>query len=142
MPKIGFDHVNVWAVLVAGVVVFLLGGLWYTALFGKKWQALHGYSPEKMAQMQAKRPPPVFFGIMVVCYIVLALIFSIVAGLVGVTTAGGGVLLGLILWIAPTAALKMTDHIASDKPFGAYVIDASFQLIALLTTGAIVGAWR
>ena len=30
-----FDEINLLAVLVAGLATFFLGGLWYTALFGK-----------------------------------------------------------------------------------------------------------
>ncbi len=142
MPTITFDDVNVWAVLVAGVATFLIGGLWYTALFGRKWQQLQGFSEEQVKQMQATRPPPVFFGIMIACYLVLALVVSLLAGLSGVTSAAGGVVLGVILWLGPTAALKLTDHNASFKPHALYAIDAGFQLIALVVTGAIIGGWR
>ena len=33
-----FDSFNIWAVLTAGVAAFMIGGAWYTALFGKAWQ--------------------------------------------------------------------------------------------------------
>jgi hypothetical protein len=142
MPSITFDHVNIWAVLVAALATFLVGALWYTALFGKRWQQLQGFTEERMKEMQAIRPPPVFFSILLACYLVLAVVVAILAGLTGVTSAAGGMVLGVILWVGPTAALKMTDHNASFKPHALFAIDGGFQLVALLITGAIIGAWR
>ena len=43
---------------VAALIVFFVGGLWYSALFGKLWVRLHGYSEEKVKQMQAAMSPP------------------------------------------------------------------------------------
>ncbi|MBA2685130.1 MAG: DUF1761 family protein [Gemmatimonadaceae bacterium] len=37
---------NVWAVLVAAVVAFVLGALWYSPpVFGKLWQKANGFGP-------------------------------------------------------------------------------------------------
>ena len=35
-------RVNVWAVLVAGIVFWGLGALWYGVLYGEKWMAALG----------------------------------------------------------------------------------------------------
>ena len=34
--------VNWWAVIVATIVKFALGAIWYQPLFGKQWRALQG----------------------------------------------------------------------------------------------------
>lgn len=140
--KVDFASVNYPAVVVAAAATFLIGGAWYTALFGKLWQRLNGYSDEKMREMQAKRPPPVFFGTLLACYLVVALIVALLVVALDVRGAGGGALLGLLLWIGPAAAIGMTGQIASDKPMGVFCIDASYQLIYLVLIGAILGAWR
>ncbi len=44
MASIDFKAINYWAVLVSAVATFLVGGLWYTALFGKQRTELLGYS--------------------------------------------------------------------------------------------------
>ena len=77
MSGIEFSEVNWWAVLVAGFAVFMLGGLWYTALFGKLWVRLNGYSEEKVREMQAKRPPHVFFGVMIGSYLLLSVVMAL-----------------------------------------------------------------
>jgi hypothetical protein len=75
-----FDNINYLAVVTAGLATFFLGAVWYTALFGKMWVQLTGYSDEKLKQLQAKRPPPLFFGGMIVCYLVMS--FASSCGLV------------------------------------------------------------
>jgi len=139
--SIPWGAINYWAVLVAGLATFLLGGLWYTALFGKLWVQLNGYTEEQVKKMQARRPPPVFFGGMVACYLIVALVFGILVATFNVPTALAGIGLGCLLWLA-MAAISMTGHIASDKPLGLFVIDTSFQLIFLVMMGAILGSWR
>jgi hypothetical protein len=91
--------INVLAVGVAAVVAFLVGGVWYTALFGKLWVKLHDYSEEKMAKMKASMSPPQFFGGMFLSYLVLAI--ALAALLTGFTqpTLATGVALGLLMWL-------------------------------------------
>lgn len=141
MGAISVGVVNFLAVAVSAVVTFMLGGMWYAPLFGKAWVKAHGFSEEEAKALQARRSPAVFFGGMLVCYFILALAMALIfrAGSINTAIAGAG--WGLMFWIA-LAALKMTDHIASGKSFSAFGIDASFQLIAMLVTGAIVGGWN
>ena len=139
---IELSGINWWAVLVAGVATFFLGGLWYTALFGKLWQRLHGYSDEKLKAMQKAHPPPVFFGVMIASYLVLAFVVALIARAAGVSSAGAGATLGLLLWVGPALAIGATAWIASDKPIAAFAIDWAYQFVFLVMMGAIIGGWR
>jgi hypothetical protein len=134
--------INYWAVVVAGLATFFLGGLWYTALFGKKWVKLQGYTEERIKEMRTRRPPPVFFGGMIVCYLIIAFVMALL--LTGYTnpTALDGALFGALVWLGPVACNAMTAFISTDKPFGLYLIDQSYQLLFLVMTGAILGGWR
>lgn len=38
-------EINIWVVLLAGLVQFVLGAIWYTPIFGKLWGKIHNYSP-------------------------------------------------------------------------------------------------
>ena len=139
MPSI---HLNYWAVTVAAVATFMLGGVWYTALFGKLWQRLHGYSEERIKAMQQARPPAIFFSVMLVSYFVLALVVAAACSLANVQSAMGGAALGLLLWLGLCAAIGATEHVASDRPIGIYLIDRSYQLLSLVMIGIIVGTWK
>src|SRR5450432_1889690 len=46
---------NIWAILVATIAAFVLGGLWYSpAVFGKAWQRANGFSETPPAANMAK----------------------------------------------------------------------------------------
>lgn len=140
--ELRFGEINWLAVIVTGLVVFFLGGLWYTALFGRLWQRLQGYSPERIEAMRRKTPPPVFFSCMIASYLVVAAVVAILVTSFNIRGAAGGVLLGALLWLGPTAALGMTGQVASDRHIGAFWIDSGFHLLALTLSGAVLAAWR
>lgn len=142
MITLNFGQLNWLAVGAAALAAFFLGAIWYTALFGKLWQRLHGYSDEMVKEMQAKRPAPVFFGSMLVAYVLISLAIALLVPLVGATSAAGGAVLGLILWAGPAVGIRITDHITSTNPPALFVLDSSYQLTFLVIMGAIHGAWR
>lgn len=52
--------INYTAVVVAAVVQFIVGAIWYTPLFGKKWGKIHGFdmvSPEQQKAMMKDMMP-------------------------------------------------------------------------------------
>ncbi len=133
--------VNYLAVLVAGLVSFFLGALWYMPLFGKLWIRLHGYSEEKVKEMQAKMNPAVFFGGMIASYLAAALALAFLIVNFNVKWAPDGALLGLAVWVV-VAAAAMTAHLASQRHIGLYAIDTSFYLVFLLFMGVLLTMWR
>jgi Protein of unknown function (DUF1761) len=136
------EHVNWLAVTVAALATFFLGGLWYQVLFGKLWVRLHGYTPEKVKQMQAAKPPALFFGGMIVAYFLLTIVMSIVIGALGINTWCDGAALGFLIWLGPAIAIGFTAWLASDRVIGVFMIDWAYQLVFLVMMGAILGAWR
>jgi hypothetical protein len=71
------QHINWLAVLAAGVAYFLLGALWYTAFFGKKWQS---YNSAIASNPDAKKGAGaimfVSFILMLICAFGLSLIVT------------------------------------------------------------------
>jgi len=133
--------VNYLAVLVAAAATFALGALWYSpAVLGKQWMHAHGYTLEKVKEMQktAGRAYVVSFA----CYIVLASVLSLLAGYTGATTMVQGLWLGFLVWIGFAATLGLTAHMFSDKRLATYLIDAGYQLAFLLLMGVILAVWR
>jgi hypothetical protein len=70
--------VNYLAVLVATVVQFILGAIWYTPLFGNMWGRIHGFDRQsKEAQeMMKKKMMPLLVGQFLVT-IVTSFVFAI-----------------------------------------------------------------
>ena len=139
--NIDMGSINWLAVGVAAFTTFMLGGVWYTALFGKAWQRLNGYSDEKLVEMRAKRPPPVFFGTMIGCYVVVSVVMALLVGAMEIGSATSGAMLGGVVFVL-AAAIQATGQVASDKPMKAMLIDLAYQAVYMPTTGAILGAWR
>ncbi|MBI2550724.1 DUF1761 domain-containing protein [Candidatus Uhrbacteria bacterium] len=54
MPvHIDYVHINYTAVLVASVLQFIFGAIWYTPIFGKTWGKIHGF--DKLSQDEQKK---------------------------------------------------------------------------------------
>lgn len=138
--NIDLGAINWLAVLVAAFATFMLGGLWYTVLFGKLWQRLNGYTTEKLAEMGKRRPPPVFFGTLLVCYLAVSILMAMVISAFGIDHWLTGAAVGLFVF-GIAAAVQATGQLASDKPMRAMLIDLAYQAIYLPMTGAILAAW-
>src|SRR5947207_13773970 len=91
-------HVNYLAVLVAAVVVFILGWLWYSPLlFYKPWMRLRGLDPNA-AMAGAKMPGGKLVVELLRC-LVLAYVIARLVALLGVSSWMGGLHFGFLLWI-------------------------------------------
>ncbi|HKS16216.1 MAG TPA: DUF1761 domain-containing protein [Planctomycetota bacterium] len=140
--KIDLSLVNWAAVAVAGVAAFMIGGAWYSALFGKQWIRLQGWSDEKVAEMKAKMSPAKFLGGQFACSLVLAFTVALLVVTLNLRSVVEGACLGSILWLGPAAAITLMGHLASGRRNGLYFIDTGYQLACLVTQGIILAAWR
>ena len=74
-------ELNYMAILVATVVQFVIGAVWYTPLFGKLWGRIHGFdklsaAEQKAAQKQMMPLLLVQFGLTIVTSFVLYLLLA------------------------------------------------------------------
>lgn len=137
-----FSHINYWAVIVAALVTFFLGGLWYSpAMFEEVWMTANGYSEEQVKQMQSALGAA-GFGSAFLAYLLMAAVFAMLAAAFGVKSIGGGLLLGVLIWLGFVATTGLTVTLFSIRPLTTWLIDAAYQLVFLLVTGAILGLWR
>ena len=134
-------HINWVAVVVAGVESFFLGAIWYMPLFGKRWVALHGYSEDKVKEMQAKMKPAVFFGGMIASYVAAALALAFLVVALDLRQWQDGATLAAAVWLI-VAACALTAHLASERHNGLYAIDTGFYLVFLVLTGVVLTLWR
>jgi uncharacterized membrane protein len=134
-------HVNYLAVLVAGIVIFLLGGFWYSpALFAKKWVALMGKTEEELKP--APGTMPVKFGLAFVCGLLVAWTLAVVLNHFAPLTPWRGAALGVLCWIGFTGATSFANAIFSGKPKMLWAIDSGYNLVSFVIAGLILGAWR
>jgi hypothetical protein len=135
--------VNYLAVVAAALAAFFLGALWYSpALFAKQWMKAHGYTEDKLKEMQKSAMKA--YAVSVVCYLVMASVLARLNVYIHPegSTLSQGLWLGFLTWIGFAATLGLTANMFSEKPLSAYYIDAGYQLAFMLIMGAIIGAWR
>lgn len=142
-------QVNYLAVFVAAMVIFLLGGLWYSpALFAKRWIALQGRTEEQMRADAARANMPVMYLLAFVCALIIAWAMAVLANLfvpAAATTVGNwtmrGMKLGLFCWFGFVLPTTFATSLFSMKPRQLWLIDAGYNLVSFVLAGAIILGW-
>ncbi|HEV2752115.1 MAG TPA: DUF1761 domain-containing protein [Gemmatimonadales bacterium] len=135
-------NINVLAVVVAAVLTFVLGMVWYSpALFARQWMAAQGYTPERLEEMKRKGVTRAY-AVSVLCYLVTAYVVALLASYTSSTTFAQGLWLGFLSWLGFAATIGLTANLFSEKPLAAWVIDAGYQLAYLVLMGVLLSVWR
>jgi hypothetical protein len=130
-------HLNWLAILVATVVAFLLGGLWFSpVLFANQWVAALGKTKEEMG-----KPGPAM-AMSFLTTLITAISISILVHVLNALTMSGGVRLGLLLGIGIYATGTASDYAFTNWPRKLFLIQASYHVIMLVVMTAIIAAWR
>ena len=130
--------INVWAVLVAALANFLIGGLWYSpALMGKAWMRANGFSAADLK----KGSPAVIFGVsFVFCLIMAANLAAFLNS--PETTLGFAVLAGLAAGLGWAAMGLGVVALFERRPWSYILINGGYLTVSFAAMGAILGAWR
>jgi hypothetical protein len=132
--------VNYLAIVVSAVVIFMLGGLWYSpVLFAKRWVALQGRT---MGEMKAMGASPVMYLEVFVCGLLAAWVLAVVIAHYGAITLSGGAMVGVLCWIGFAGATSYGSALFSFKSKALWAIDSGYNLVAFVVAGAILGVWR
>jgi Protein of unknown function (DUF1761) len=129
------NEINIWAVLAATVLSFLLGGVWYShSFFGGRWNREAGRGPE------AHRPHPArVFGVSFAMCLVTGVAFAAWVG--PSPPVGDAVLKGLAAGAGVVAAsLGMTYQFAS-LSLPMWLIDGGYHVARFLLLGLVLGLW-
>jgi len=130
---------NYVAILVSGVILWVLGAIWYSpALFAKPWMEILGIKKGESKQsglmlgMVAS-----FIGDVVLSFILAHLIFW--ANAFGFAN---GCVLGVLVWIGFIAAPNLPQGIYEKRPFKLFAINSGYWLVGLFIVGGLLSAWR
>ena len=138
MPQV---HINFLAVVVAAVVAFLIGGLWYSPLlFAKQWVKAHGYTDDQVAEMQKGAGKA--YAVTLVCDFLIALAIAVLVGYIHMERCVQGLKLGLLIWAGIAFPLGLIASMFSGKRITVFVIDTAYQLVYLVLMGAIITVWQ
>ena len=138
--------VNYVAVLAAAVVMFILGGLWYSpVLFVKKWVALQGKTEEQMRAEAASANMPLMYVSAFVSSLITAIVMAhILAHMAFIMPTGAvhGAFFGFMAWLCFAAPTSYATALFSGKPKQLWLIDSMYNLVSFALAGLILAAWR
>src|SRR3981081_3994849 len=133
----GFDVLNLWAVLVAAISAFVLGGLWYAPfLFGGVGKEANGVGADEPPAANAK-----IFILSFVLSLVMALNLAMFLNDPKTNLAWGataGFLAGFG-WVAMGIGIV---SLFERRPWGYVLGNGGYLTVALVVMGAILGGWR
>src|SRR5579864_3124478 len=131
-----FHTLNFWAILVAALSAFLIGGLWYSpALLGGAWKNANGFGSD--AQGAGPRVFAVAFILSLVMAVNLAMFLNdpktnLAWGATAGFLAGFG-------WV--TMGIGVVS-LFERRPWTYVLVNGGYLTVALVLMGAILGAWR
>jgi hypothetical protein len=130
--------INWWAVLVAAVVKFMIGGMWFSPmLFLRQWQALTGVTDEQMKGNMGMSMAKFAITSFIMSFVLVhAVHYSGAQGL------AAGAFVGFINWLGFIFVVEWDMITASKRPFKLLVINTGSHLVALVIMGAILATWR
>ena len=129
---------NLLAVLVSGVMMWLLGAIWYSPIaFGKKWAAL-----VPGPQGDKKKTMMVGMIMSLVGDILLSFVMAHVIIWSGSREFGRGLFIGFVMWMGFFAATAIPQGVFEGRPFKLFAINQAYNLLGLMLIGGILSAWR
>lgn len=130
-------HISYVWVVVAAVVQWLLGALWYGLIFKKSWTKLVGFT-------EGEKPKNVIFAsaASLVANLLLAFALAHVIEMAGARVFTQGFMLGVVVWLGFMAPPLFAQHIWEGRRANLFAINAAYWLLAMAFGGAILAAFH
>ena len=130
------------AVIVATLVHYILGGLWYSPLlFGNKFIQLINWTPEQLRQVESQSHAKEL-ALAFVLSLVLVYILAHFVQYTKATNALGGIQTAFWLWLGFVVTTQAPTVIFEGRSFGLFAINVAYQLVGCALAGAILAIWR
>ncbi|MBO6524190.1 MAG: DUF1761 domain-containing protein [Balneolaceae bacterium] len=130
-------EINYLAVLVASLIGFVVGFLWYGPLFGKAWMAEVGMTEEKQQSGNMAKIFGTTFVLQVIMTYCLAMFLAddsidlAMGAFYGFLTGAG--------WILPTMII---NNLYEQRSFKLSFIQGGYWVVVFTLMGLVLGAWR
>jgi hypothetical protein len=126
---------NPWAILLAAVSAFVLGGLWYGPLFKNAWCKAAGIDPDKPTGHPAR-----VFGVAFAFALVAATVFAWFVGAEPDVYFATG--MGVMVGLGYVATSFGINYQFAGRPFVLWAIDAGYHTLQFALYGLILGLWH
>jgi hypothetical protein len=126
--------INPWAVLVAALSTFIIGGLWYSLLFAKPWQRAAGVTDDQLRSGS----PRVFIG----SFVLAAVMAASLAAFIGDAGLTFGLFAGSAAGVTWVAAALGINYLFERRSMVLFAINAGYNVITFTLMGSIIGAMQ
>jgi hypothetical protein len=134
-------ELNWLAVIVATIVYFALGAVWYTVpAMSKAWMRATGIQVPERGQ----GPGPGIYVVPLATAFVASVATGMLAQATGSQTFGEGIVLGLVVGVGYALTLTAVQETFGMRPQPgvAFLINGGYQFLGLLIVAVIVSVWR
>jgi hypothetical protein len=127
-----------WAVLIAGLVYYALGGFWFARPFlGRAWEAAQGFERPEGWKLTAS-----YYVVPLIGSLVVAAVVRLALGWSGAAAVGDALAVGAAVGCA-TAAVSLTNAITPrfPKPVVFGLITGGYHLLAAVVAALLIVAF-
>ena len=129
--------INYWAVLVAAISSFVIGGLWYAPfLFGNAWQKATGLTDEELKNANMGKT----FGLSFILSVMIAYGMAMFFG--GEVDLQMGLMYGSMTALCFVIPSMGTNSLFEHHSLKLFLINAGYNLVTYVVIGGIIGAWH
>jgi hypothetical protein len=124
------------AIIVAAIVPMVLGALWYSPLaFADAWMRAVGRTPEELGDAALG------YVLSAIAAFVSSYALARIMRWAEVDDLWNGALVAVLVWAGFVATVLAVTTYFGGRPRNLWLINAGYQLVALVLMGAIHGAW-
>jgi hypothetical protein len=135
-----FEDFNWLAVLAGAVGYFILGAIWYSFLFQKKWIAYNNIDVNDPAM---KKGVGAIMGLSFLLMLVQSLAIGILAARLELPPCWlSGVKLGALCGGCFGAMAVGVNYLYEKKPLGLFLINGGYALVGNIIAGVVICMWR
>lgn len=127
--------INWLAVVVAAVVGFGVGAVWFGPLFGKAWMKALDKKPEELGS------PAKAMGLTAVTTLVTAAVLAYLFDVLGVGSWVGGLIWGISVGAFFVGTSIYSDGLFMGTPNTLAMINIGHRIVYFAVMGAVLGAW-
>ena len=128
-----FYSINWFGVLIATILYFIIGALWYNpAIFGKIWMMEMSFG-EKITF-----PHPITFVFTFISQFVMITVLNAIMNGLGLISLSDGILFGSILALGIIIPILAIKTIYSQSKWSVFIIDAGYHLVGMAFSGLIL----
>ncbi len=136
------SQVNYLGVVVAALVFFLIGALWFSVLFGHMWaHALKAHSKivikEPSKKEFATKLVLTFVANFVACFAMDCLVM-----VTGSASLLSGLILGIIVAVGFIATTLVSACIWEGRPVKLFLIEVGYPMLGIIAAALILSSWQ